>query len=166
MENIKIILSKAPSFGDSVHKYALWWRKCSPFYAVWMSSRRYSHANYYRQFMAEQLSDNVKNGGGLFLCSAILLKLLLTTFSLALLFACNFPSPGRRSSEILEFLWGPKSTEQPPMGPQAPPEVQELHFSPESSLGSVSVLTTPAFIFRADSDVKWSTHLKWWWYLL
>jgi len=58
------------------------------------------------------------------------------------------------SSEILEFLWGPKSTEQPPMGPQLPPEVQELHFSPESSFGSVSVLTTPAFIFRADSDVK------------
>lgn len=37
--------------------------------------------------MAEQLSDNVRNGGGLFPHSSILLlKLLLTTFSLALLF--------------------------------------------------------------------------------
>lgn len=100
-KNIKIILSKALSFGVSDHKYALWWRKCRPFYAVWMSSRRYSHANYYRQFMAEQLSDNVRNGGGLFPHSSILLlKLLLTNFFTSAAFICNLPSLGRGSCSL------------------------------------------------------------------
>lgn len=130
-KNIKIILSKAPSFGDSVHKYALWWRKCRPFYAVWMSSRRYSHANYYRQFMAEQLSDNVRNGGGLFPHSSILLIKPLLTTSVSLLFHLQLGISGQTvcSLEIVggDGAEGPGQLQVEPA--QTHPGL-EPHFSP------------------------------------
>lgn len=153
-KNIKIILSKAPSFGDSVHKYALWWRKCRPFYAVWMSSRRYSHANYYRQFVAEQLSDNVRNGGGLLPHSPILLlNLLLTTFSLALLFICDFSSPGRENAQFRNGWWGWCEALMVLSDPGDPSLVQEFPVC-VAPLQVVGVHTIPASLFRPGNGFR------------
>lgn len=83
--------------------------------------------------MAEQLSDNVRNGGGLFPHSSILLlKLLLTTFSLALPFHLPLAISGQREFVVWKSLLammgdphgdphGPAIVMGAPVQPSAPP---------------------------------------------